>query len=134
MKEKIYTPAQVLIATALGGPAGCVYTLSKNSEGLENANKIMLVVVMGGLLALLYVLLFPFLPVVLSLGVLPPAYCAAAYIIAKRSNIKKQLTRIGKPSVDHTAVNVAIVSASALAGTLLAEYIWINLLPASAIP
>ncbi|PPD42720.1 MAG: hypothetical protein CTY15_11790 [Methylocystis sp.] len=81
----------------------------------------------GCLPALIYFLIVPFTPWLLSLAALP-AFCLGIYNSAKRLNVEKEMVRLGRKWTLQPDRAAFIAGGCALAGSLLLELGWLAFL------
>jgi hypothetical protein len=123
---KIYSPLQVLVIALCSGPVGAVYALARNSSELGRTAESLVTVVLGGVIFLSYVLLFPFSPFEISLLAIPAVTCGAAYWFAKRGQTPERTRKIMHRFEPETRIKVAAVIGGALAATLATCFVWIS--------
>ncbi len=123
MKDKVYTARQALLASLLGGPVGGLYALWRNISLVENAIFLHALVLFGLVPVLVYLLCLPFMPWLLSLGLLP-LFCLGTYLAAQRVDAERAMVRLARRWTVHRDRSVVIVAVSALVASIVFEVAW----------
>jgi hypothetical protein len=130
IKQKIYSPLQVLAASLLGGPMAMVYALWKNFQTLENPHGMRQILVWGSIFIVALMLFSPLMPATWPDYVLPFAYSLAAWSLADSFQMSKQAIRDSPQYEFQTAWNVIAVSIVFLVAMIVVAFTWFFVLAA----
>jgi lipid-A-disaccharide synthase-like uncharacterized protein len=90
IKQKIYSPHQVLAGSLLGGPMAMVYLLWKNFQVLENPHGMRQILLWGSIFIVTMVGFAPLLPTNWPGYALPILYSVGAWSLAESFQMSKQ--------------------------------------------
>jgi hypothetical protein len=130
IKQKIYSPIQVLAASLLGGPVAMVYALWKNFQTLENPHGMHQILFWGSIFIIALVLFSPLLTNNWLRLVIPFAYPLAAWSLAESFQMSKQAIADSQAYEFQSAWNVVAVSMISLAAMIVVAFTWFFVLVA----
>lgn len=126
-KIKLFSPLQVVFITLLSGPVGAVYALATNSSELDDAAEASVIAILGGVVALVYLLLCPFVRLEISLVAAPVLASIPAYWLAKRGQAPERTRKILDHFERQTIARVLATISGALIVSLTFALVWLNL-------
>jgi hypothetical protein len=109
-KTKIYSPNQVLAISFLGGPMAMVYALWKNFRDLEDPHGMRQILIWGSFFIIALMAFAPLMSTAWPDYVLPFAYPLAAWSLAERYQMTKQVIAASESYEFQTVSNVIAVS------------------------
>ena len=133
IKQKIYSPLQVLAASLLGGPMAMVYALWKNFQTLENPHGMRQILVWGSIFIVVLMLFSPLMPNGWPDFVIPFAYSLAGWSLAETFQMSKQAIADSQAYEFQSTWNVIAVSAVFLAAMIVVAFTWFMVLVAAGV-
>jgi hypothetical protein len=130
IKQKIYSPVQVLAASFLGGPMAMIYVLWKNFQTLENPHGMRQILIWGSIFIIVLILFSPLMPNGWQDYVLPFGYSLAGWSLAKNFQMSKQAIADSQSYEFQSAWNVIAVSVVFLVAMIVVAFTWLSVLVA----
>jgi hypothetical protein len=130
IKQKIYSPNQVLAASLLGGPLAMIYVLWKNFQTLENPHGMRQILIWGSIFIIVLMLFSPLMPNSWLRFVIPFAYPLAAWSLAESFQMSKQAIADSQAYEFQSVWNVIAVSIVFLAAMIVVAFTWFSVLVA----
>jgi hypothetical protein len=131
IKQKIYSPNQVLAASLLGGPMAMIYVLWKNFQTLENPHGMQQILVWGSIFIIALMLFSPLMPNGWQDYVLPFGYSLAGWSLAGSFQMSKQAIADSQTYEFQSAWNVIAISFIFLAAMIVVAFTWFSVLVAA---
>jgi len=103
---RLYTPAQVMVGSFVGGPFAAVYMLWVNFRGLGEEPAARQTLMWGAVFVVAVFAVLPMLPANFPNYVMPVIYSLGARLVAERSHLTKQAIRDSDRYAQHSNWNV----------------------------
>ena len=130
IKQKVYSPVQVLAASFLGGPMAMIYVLWMNFQTLENPHGMRQILIWGSIFIIVLILFSPLMPNGWQDYVLPFGYSLAGWSLAKNFQMSKQAIADSQSYEFQSAWNVIAVSVVFLVAMIVVAFTWFSVLVA----